>query len=165
MRAIQTIGQIVEIMYSKSECHCYNVLFLLQIQYQWHDFIVNYMKPWSTPSCLPPRSHEIEWATLYLLDPVTKTLNYLSIQFHSYSVICRHIYRYNSTRWYICTPLTEVMKTRLLWFNIWKCKKEKNGWHNFNKLIFVFFKTSYHLQGHNKIFFLDILWQNLSQSF
>ena len=125
MRAIRTIGQIVEIMYSKSECHCYNVLFLLQIQYQWHDFIVNYMKPWSTPSCLPPRSHEIEWATLYLLDPVTKTLNYLSIQFHSYSVICRHIYRYNSTRWYICTYLTEVMKTRLLWFNIWKCKKEK----------------------------------------
>ena len=41
MRAIQIIGQIVEIMCSESEC-CYNVVFfLVQIQHQGHDFIVN----------------------------------------------------------------------------------------------------------------------------
>ena len=41
-RAIQIIRQIVEIMSSESEC-CYNVLFLLQIQHQWHDCVMNNM--------------------------------------------------------------------------------------------------------------------------
>ena len=101
---------------------------IVKILHQWHDCVLNCMHGaminslWSFSSL---KSHETEWFKVYLLDPTPKTLNYLSIQFHSYSVICRHIYRYNSTRWYICTYLTEVMKTRLLWFNIWKCKKEK----------------------------------------